>query len=421
MSDPKKITPSAMMSLYGALIAGLVLRLLYLLLAPQREPLSDDAFYWGTAQALAAGEGYTFNGIPATEYMPGLPLLLSIPVFFFGPSLLPARLLLVLISAATIPLVQRLGTFWFNEKIGKLSAWGFALFPPLWFYSSALLSETPAIFCAALALERASKLSQQFSWRDALLLSLSYVGMLYLKPELAMLGPLYLFVSFFWPRALPRKAAVLMCLVGALSIAPWTYRNWVVFEEFIPLKTTGGKLLYWASLHPPATDERNPQYQLALQKFHVPGKPGATSKKFSQEGLKRIVEDPLPYLTETITVRARMLFIGSQTEASVGLSRSFSDLIESREYLLLSVKLFLLGLQSLVSLFGIVGIYSGKDPEQRRMLVRWHFFANTMVYITLLGITRYSMVLLPMLIPHALGLALQFKSRLFASGPPEAP
>jgi 4-amino-4-deoxy-L-arabinose transferase-like glycosyltransferase len=388
-------------TLLAPLWVGLLFRLLYLLLAPQREPLSDDAFYWGTAQMLAAGSGYTMDGVTAaTEYMPGLPLLLSVVVYVFGPNLFAARLLLIGLSVATIPLIERLASYWFNDKLGRLSAWAFALFPPLWFYSSTLLSETPAIFFTALLLDRAAALHRDFSWRNSLYAGLCYIALLYLKPELAMLGPLYVFVSIVRKNSLSKRAALTIAALGVLSILPWTYRNWVVFQEFIPLKTTGGKLIYWASLHPPATDEINPEYQAALKKFYVKGKPGKTANNFSQEGIKRIKANPLPYLIETVTVRTRMLFIGSQSEATVTLSRSFGDLKGNREWMLLGIKLSILFLQSVVSLFGILGLLIGADPYKKRSVARWHFLANTLVYVTLLGITRYSMVLMPMLIPH---------------------
>jgi len=29
-----------------------------------------------------------------------------------------------------------------------------------------------------------------------------------------------------------------------LAVAPWTYRNWVVFEAFVPVSTAGGLNLY---------------------------------------------------------------------------------------------------------------------------------------------------------------------------------
>jgi 4-amino-4-deoxy-L-arabinose transferase-like glycosyltransferase len=388
--------------LLAPLWVGLFLRLLYLLLAPQRPPVSDDAFYWGTAQMLATGAGYTMDGVTAaTEFMPGLPLLLSVIVYVFGPNLLAARLLLIGFSVATIPLVENAASYWFNGRLGRLSAWAFALFPPLWFYSSALLSETPAIFVTALLLDRAARLHREFTWRSSFYAGLCYLALLYLKPELVMLGPLYVFVAFVRRGALPRRAALTMSVIGVLSILPWTYRNWVVFEEFIPLKTTGGKLLYWASLHPPATEETNLTYQAALKQFYVEGKPGQTANNFSREGMRRIKDNPLPYLIETVTVRARMLFIGSQCEATVVLSRSFSDLLGNREWALLAIKTLILLLQSMVSVLGILGLLLGADPQKRRSIVRWHFLANTLVYVTLLGITRYSMVLMPMLIPHA--------------------
>jgi len=40
-----------------------------------------------------------------------------------------------------------------------------------------------------------------------------------------------------------RRAAAFL-LVAAMTIAPWTYRNWVVFHAFVPVGTAGGLALY---------------------------------------------------------------------------------------------------------------------------------------------------------------------------------
>jgi hypothetical protein len=205
-----------------------------------------------------------------------------------------------------------------------------------------------------------------------------------------------------------------MCLAGGLSLLPWTYRNWQLFHELIPLRSTGGKLLWWASHHPPIqTEQMNTEEQRKEKaRLEIPGKPGLTSKRYSEEGLRRIKADPLPYLVESVTVRARGLFFGSQAEASPVLSRSFGDLSAAREYALLAMKLALFTLQGLASILGIWGILRGRDPERRRTIPRLHFWGNTAIYLALLGITRYSMVLMPILLPHVALVLLEAARRL---------
>ena len=45
---------------------------------------SDTSCYIGLARSLANGSGYYFNGRPHTQYPPGFPLYLTLPVYFVG-------------------------------------------------------------------------------------------------------------------------------------------------------------------------------------------------------------------------------------------------------------------------------------------------------------------------------------------------
>jgi Dolichyl-phosphate-mannose-protein mannosyltransferase len=388
------------------LLVGLGFRIAYLILAPQRQPVSDDGFYWATAQSLAHGDGYTYQGRPATAWMPGFPILLASWVWIFGARVWVMRLLLALLSAATVPVVWRTSRRWFGPRVAWWSTLGFAVFPPMWFFATALLSETPAIFFVLLVLDFAGQLRRRFDWLRAFGLGASYVALLYLKPEFVFLGPLYLGVALARPLVLVRRAAVVMCFLGAVSLTPWTLRNWRLYHEFIPLKTTGGITLWWASQHPPIleVDLADPRFIDAERRFVVPGKPGQTANNYSSEARRRIVAAPLRYLVECVTVRARFLFFGSQSEATVGLSRAFADLRVSREWLLVAIKIGLFAVQASLSILGLAGVLLLSDPERCRTLARVHLLANTAIYVAMIGVTRYSMVLMPILIPHAMAL-----------------
>src|SRR6185369_1296512 len=129
------------------MLAGAACRLVYLWLAPQRVPIeSDDKFYWTTAKSLAHGLGYTVDGRAATEWMPGFPLFLAPWVRLFDDNMTACRVVGVLLSVATIPILGCATTRWFNERIARGTTWALALYSPFWFYSTAFASETLAIF-----------------------------------------------------------------------------------------------------------------------------------------------------------------------------------------------------------------------------------------------------------------------------------
>lgn len=386
-------------ALIWPVVCGALVRFAYLLLASPRKPHGDDAFYWETARSLAASGSFEFAGQPTADFMPGLPLLLA-PFIRLGGDLGVARLFLVVLSIATIPVVFSLASSWFGRRAGSWTAWFFALFPPFWFYATAILTETVAVLVVTLQLLLVERARARSSVRIGLALGLCYGLLMYLKPELAVLGPAYLAVSMLWPARLPWKVTSLMVCVGIATLVPWTVRNWMAFGEFIPLKATGGMLVFFASHDPPILEVDDPRLKAADLHLRVVGKPGATGRNYGKEGLARIIAAPLPYLRDCFTVRGPRLFLGSQTEAADGLSRSFAALRGERAYAAFGVKAFLLVIQATVSALGLVALCRRLEP--RLTLGQVHFWSNVGVYVGLMAVPRYSMVLMPILVPHAL-------------------
>jgi 4-amino-4-deoxy-L-arabinose transferase-like glycosyltransferase len=386
------------------LVIGLVLRIAYLTLFRQRAPISDDLFYWSTAQSLAAGHGYVSNGVPATGWMPGLSLLLASWTWLFGARLWVMRLGLVLLSAASLPVTWRVSERWFGVRVARWSTGTMAVYPTMWFYSTALLSETPAVLCVLIALDLSGQLRERFSWSRAVGLGLTYAALFYLKPEFVFLGPLYAAVALFRRDLFPRRAAVTVCAIGAVLLAPWSWRNWRLFHEFIPLKSSGGLTLWCASWHPPIMELSDPRLEDAQRRLGVPGKPGETSRRFSREAKERLLAAPGRYLLDCLVVRMRLLFFGPPTEASVELSRSVSDLRTSGAWPSLALKVLLFLVQSAICLLGLIGAVVLPDAEGRRTVPRLHLAVNTAIYLTVIAVTRYSLVLMPILIPHGVAL-----------------
>jgi 4-amino-4-deoxy-L-arabinose transferase-like glycosyltransferase len=387
-----------------------VVRLIYLLAFPQREPHGDDLYYWQMAQSLAHGDGYVIDGQPTVFWMPGLSVLLSPLALIFGAALLPTRLLLVTLSIVTVYVVWRLARAWFGEGIGLWSAWAFALFPPFWFFSTAILTETLAILLVATLLLLVTELKGGFEWKRAVGVGLCYGGLMYLKPEFAFWGPFLAAATLLWRKQVAPKTVAVMGVVGVLMLVPWTARNWIDFQEFIPLKGSGGLLVWWVSQDPPveSLDERTPEQKATELTFEVPGKPGASGKNAARAGFARLAQHPLQYVKRCFTRRLVHLFVGSQTEAAsgVGLARSFGDLRASHERARLAVKMLLFVLQGLIAALGILGV-AMLGSNTIRML----FFGSVGIYMLLLGIPRYSMVLMPFLIPHGAALIAHFRRR----------
>jgi 4-amino-4-deoxy-L-arabinose transferase-like glycosyltransferase len=386
------------------LLVGGAARLIYLFFFPQRYPESDELSYWQAARSIAEGHGYMLSGQPSVTWMPGMALLLSPVAALFAGALIPMRFFLVAISIATIPLAWRLARAWFGDNIARNSVWVLALFPPFWFFAATLLTETVAIFLVTLALLLLTELAGGFQFRRALGLGLCYGALIYVKPEFVFWGPLLGAAALLWRREVAIRTVAVVGVVGVLMLTPWAVRNWRQFHEFIPLKASAGFLIWWASQDPPveSLDERTPTQIAAEKSFEVPGKPGATGKNAARAGYERIKAHPLEYFRRCFTRRLLHLFVGSQTEAAsgVGLARSFADLIAAKERTRLAIKVLLFVMQSLIAALGVLGL-----AMLGRHIIQALGFGLVVTYMLLLGIPRYSMALMPILIPHGAALA----------------
>ncbi len=391
-----------------AFVAAIVARTLFLAVVPPRPPHSDDLFYWLTANAIADGHGYTLDGLPTTSWMPGLPILLSLVIRVFGPSLLAARMSLALISACTVPIAFHLTRRWFGVGPARLAAWIFAVFPPFIFFSTSLFTEPVAVFLVATLFLLMAQLRERFSWLRAGVVGLCWGGLAYVKPEFGMWGALLIAGALARQGWVAWRTAFVAVAVGVLMLAPWTYRNFSLFGEFIPLKATSGYLVWWAAQEPPVEDSstRTANQIGAEAGFVVAGKPGATGKNASRAGVDLIKANPMRYLRRCLTHRLVHLFIGSQTEplGHTIIGRSFADLRRDSHTLAIGTKVGLLGLQTLLCLLGLWGVLTRRPPVAETLMTA----AVAATYVLLIGIPRYSLVLMPLLIPSAAALIVHF-------------
>jgi 4-amino-4-deoxy-L-arabinose transferase-like glycosyltransferase len=203
------------------------------------------------AAALVSGLGFSspYAGAPTapTAQQPPLyPLLLAGIFKLFGictvASAWTAVLVNVLAGAVTAVLLYYVGRLHFGETVGILAAWLWVL-PWMYQTNAFSVSLTPAYLAAlgltALFLWVPKRLEGKRRW---LVLGI-YSGLLVLlQPSLLTVVLVYggwLAVS---KGSSPR---VLIALAGfLLTLAPWTVRNYVTFERFIPLRDNLGLELW---------------------------------------------------------------------------------------------------------------------------------------------------------------------------------
>lgn len=263
---------------------GLIIRVLYITLAhTYRVRLFQDHFQFGwemgrIARALATGYGYAdpFMGHSGpTAWCPPLyPLLLAAIFKLFGVyTPLSAWFILTInsvFSAATAIAIYEIARRSFNPRVALWSGWIWALYPAAmqyavhWIWDMAI---TTCLFaCVILIALKARGIgepnpnpaetpnNQTKLWA---LFGLLWGAIALLNPSLLAFLPacgLWM-ASGTWTtrnhrqKLLPTaRRALLAALLCAACIAPWIWRNWLVFHAFIPMRPTLGVELYQSSL-----------------------------------------------------------------------------------------------------------------------------------------------------------------------------
>jgi hypothetical protein len=229
-------------------VAGVALRVLYTLVeAPWPPPGLDDQFYFSAMpKLLADGEGFVgpfrflFKHVTTAtaEHPPLYSVVLAGPAKLGLTSPDAQRLAGTVFGAGTIATVGLLGRHLAGARAGLLAAALAAVYPTLIAADGALMSESLYGLLAALCLLAAYRLLEAPSaGRAAVLGALAGLAAL-TRGEALLLLPLVL-VPVLW-RPAGWRAALVAVLALAVVLAPWTVRNWIVFDRPVVVATNSG-------------------------------------------------------------------------------------------------------------------------------------------------------------------------------------
>jgi hypothetical protein len=231
-----------------------------------RAPVYDAQAYAAIAGNLEAGNGFTVGAgatQPSSNYSPGLPLLVAgLYEATGGVHERLARVVLAVIGALSVLFAYAIG-----RRLGRclakkggyrphnspivwpalVGALVVAVYPALLEYQGMLMSEP-----LAAALLSGGVLGALWAW-DGGWVRWLLPGALF--GALAMVRPEYLGVAVLvavvvaarelrddWRRSLLRAAVFLGAAL--VLIAPWTIRNAVALDRFVPISTGGGQVLF---------------------------------------------------------------------------------------------------------------------------------------------------------------------------------
>lgn len=303
-----------------------------------RNPVFDAAAYAKIAANLDRGEGFTLGPgatQPASNYSPGLPLLVAgVYELSGGEHERTARLLLALIGTLAVLFTYLIGRRLSGPGAGLIGAGMIAIYPALLEYQGMLMGEPLAatlLSAAVLAMLWTDNPRQSDPTRGSSRPSAIWLFPGVLLGALALVRPEYIGVALLVSLVvLVRRgvrdwrltwAQALLVLVGvALIVAPWTVRNAVALDRFVPVSTGGGQVLLAGTYLPSDGDpervgaevvERHPQLfepnavqRLRLEQilarlaeWRYPGM--ETDKALAKMGKEQlwdgVSEDPLEY------------------------------------------------------------------------------------------------------------------------------
>jgi hypothetical protein len=239
---------AGLVALAAILLLGLGLRVDYAW--EGRAPVFDAVAYGKIARNLDEGDGFTLGERatqPASNYSPGLPLLVAGLYKLSGDEHERfARVALALIGTLSVLFTYLIARRLSGPFAGLVGAGAVAIYPALLEYQGMFMGEPLAatlLSGAMLAMLWAAG-QARIRW---LLPGLLLGALVLLRPEYLGISFLLAAVVVFRDRSQWRTglfdAAVL--LVGVvLVVAPWTVRNAVALDRFVPLSTGGGQVLF---------------------------------------------------------------------------------------------------------------------------------------------------------------------------------
>jgi 4-amino-4-deoxy-L-arabinose transferase-like glycosyltransferase len=245
---------------------------------PVADPADDSHAYYALAKSLYTEGSYggpEFHSEASSDWSPGAPWLYAgLFVVTGGPREGTIRILEALMGVGTILVIFLLGWRLGGRWPALLGALGVAIYPPFIHSVGEIMSEPPAMLslpAAILAFLWAWDRTAAWSGRGDpaagdgearhsgpwpwLLPGFLFGCTAMFRPEYTLVAGAFVVLAaarWAWEREwrLGTAAVGLMLVALLLPIVPWTIRNFVVFERFVPISTGSGKALYVGTFYP---------------------------------------------------------------------------------------------------------------------------------------------------------------------------
>lgn len=251
--NTQEVGPRFELWVIGFLVFAIATRALSVVLF-HAQLLSREWGFFTLVQHWLQGYGYSFAsqlGCASAYRSPGYLFFLGALYRVFDPANTWAQ--------AIIQNIFVVGALWLTYVVGKrlvgaraalLGAVFMACYPYTFYHYTQFYHTFLQSFFLLLVIWLVLRLSEDKRMRYAVGAGLAIGALAYVQGTILPVTPLIALWVFWqywptWKRGLMAVAVIAICAAGL--IAPWTYRNWTVFHEFIPLTTDLGHALFKAN------------------------------------------------------------------------------------------------------------------------------------------------------------------------------
>ena len=390
---------------------ALILRVAVIAIDGDVRPTADAGDYHRHATSIAAGEGFpptliAAQGTPSALRPPAWPYLLGGVYVVAGDSPVAGRIVAAFLGSLAVWLVFLVACRVWDRRVGLVAAALAAVWPSLVLTSNAIMSENlflPLVLSIVLVVlvirERRAP-----PW-GLLVLAGVLCGLAALTRVIGLALVLPVAVGVWrgrgegLGRALAKPAVV--ALAAVLTVLPWTVRNTLEFDRFVPLATQEGFNLYGTYNPVSEADAEFPagwRIPLSLPEsrdlFNRPGIDEAEiSERLGRRGREFLLDHPLYPVRVAYWNTRRMLNLADGGEAEqvdyrqAGIPRRAIDVVEAGVAILVVLAL---AAAVLLALRG-----RGRRGPLFMWLVPLLLFAGTVLF---LSVPRYRVPLDPFLI-----------------------
>jgi 4-amino-4-deoxy-L-arabinose transferase-like glycosyltransferase len=230
--------------LLGLTLAGLAVRLLWVALEPATFPVADETMWisWGSQNLLSPDVAFSPLRLRFVFHPPLYVYFVGVLSALFG-TLAAVKYAQCVVGALLVPALGLAGRRAFGERVSLVAAGFAAFYPELVWFASHFWAET--VFLALLwwATERLLAADAEGGTRAALASGLLW-GLAVLTRETVLYFLPFAALWLAWRRAGGGRRAGALLAVAALVVLPWTLRNWLVFDAFVPVSTSGALNLW---------------------------------------------------------------------------------------------------------------------------------------------------------------------------------